>query len=139
MWTPPGHPDRQIPLCDFSLSVFFSLGVSRPTELRWPDSRESIRRFARIRRFDDSRESPDSSRTEPPFLRELRFGALEIANRRFEAIRANRSNIMKIGVFLHIDSRESIHANRPGSRCESLGHLSYRTLGGLVTQTDGFL
>ena len=20
--TPPGHPDRQIPLCDFSLSVF---------------------------------------------------------------------------------------------------------------------
>ena len=22
--TPPGHPDRQIPLCDFSLSVFFS-------------------------------------------------------------------------------------------------------------------
>ena len=23
--TPPGHPDRQIPLCDFSLSVFFSL------------------------------------------------------------------------------------------------------------------
>ena len=21
--TPPGHPDRQIPLCDFSLSVFF--------------------------------------------------------------------------------------------------------------------
>ena len=23
--TPPGHPDRQIPLCDFSLSVFFSI------------------------------------------------------------------------------------------------------------------
>ena len=22
--TPPGHPDRQIPSCDFSLSVFFS-------------------------------------------------------------------------------------------------------------------
>ena len=22
--TPPGHPDRQIPLCEFSLSVFFS-------------------------------------------------------------------------------------------------------------------
>ena len=21
--TPPGHPDRQIPFCDFSLSVFF--------------------------------------------------------------------------------------------------------------------
>ena len=23
--TPPGHPDRQIPLCDFSLSVFLSI------------------------------------------------------------------------------------------------------------------
>ena len=22
--TPPGHPDRQIPLCEFSLSVFFT-------------------------------------------------------------------------------------------------------------------
>ena len=28
--TPPGHPDRQIPLCDFSLSVFFlPLGLLR--------------------------------------------------------------------------------------------------------------
>ena len=25
--TPPGHPDRQIPLCDFSLSVFFFLSM----------------------------------------------------------------------------------------------------------------
>ena len=23
--TPPGHPDRQIPLCDFSLLVFLSI------------------------------------------------------------------------------------------------------------------
>ena len=27
--TPPGHPDRQIPLCDFSLSVFFSSLLSK--------------------------------------------------------------------------------------------------------------
>ena len=54
-----------------------------------------------------------------------RFGGLKIANWRFEAIRANRLNIMKIGVFfLRIDSRESIQANRPDSRCESPGHLS---------------
>ena len=45
-------------------------------------------------------------RTEPCFC-ESRFEGLKIANRRFEAIRANRSIIMKIGVFLRIDSRES--------------------------------
>ena len=33
---------------------------------------------------------------------------------------------MKIGDFLRIDSRESIPANRPDSRCESPGHLSRR-------------
>ena len=37
-----------------------------------------------------------------------RASGLTIANRRFEAIRANRSHVMKIGVFLRIDSRESI-------------------------------
>ena len=31
---------------------------------------------------------------------ESRLGALKIANRRFEAIRANRSNVMKMGIFL---------------------------------------
>ena len=35
------------------------------------------------------------------------------ANRRFEAIRANRSHVMKIAFFLRIDSRELIRANRP--------------------------
>ena len=60
--------------------------------LRWPDSRESIRRFARIRH---SRESFQGSGTEP-FFRESRFGGLKLANRRFEAIRANRSHVMKI-------------------------------------------
>ena len=46
-----------------------------------------------------------------PFC-ESRFGAPKIVNRRFEAIRANRSNVMKTGFCLRIDSR-----------CESLGHL----------------
>ena len=82
----------------------------------------------RVNRFADSRESPDSresfqgSRTEP-LLCESRFGGLKMANRRLEAIRANRSNVMKIEVFLRIDSCESIRANRPDSRCESPGHL----------------
>ena len=58
-----------------------------------------------------------------PFFCELRFGGLKIANRSFEAIRANRWHIMKIGVFLRIDSCEAIRANRPDSRCESPGHL----------------
>ena len=66
----------------------------------------------RANRFAESLESPGScessqgSRTEPLFC-ELRFGALTLANRRFEAIRANHSNVMKIGF-----SCESIHANR---------------------------
>ena len=51
------------------------------------------------------------------------FVGIKIANRGFEAIRANRSHVMKIGVFLRIDSRESIRANRPDSRCESPVHL----------------
>ena len=51
---------------------------------------------------------------------ESRFGGLETA------IRANHSHVMKIGILLRIDSRESIHANRPDSHCESLGHLSSR-------------
>ena len=49
----------------------------------------------RANRFADSPESPEGSRTEPLFC-ESRFGALTLANRRFEAIRANRSNVMKI-------------------------------------------
>ena len=57
-----------------------------------------------------------------PFLRiALRGGGggLKIANRRFEAIRANCSHVMKIVFFFC----ESIRANRPDSRCESPGHL----------------
>ena len=54
-------------------------------------------------------------------------GHQKIANHGFEAIRANCSNVMKIAVFLRIDSREVIRANRPDSKSESLGHLSLKT------------
>ena len=68
-----------------------------------------------------------ASLVHPPFqgsrtellLCESRFGGLKVANRRFEAIRANRSHVMKIGVFC-----ESTRPNRPDSCCESPGHLS---------------
>ena len=67
-------------------------------------------------RFADSLASPDlashesfqGSRTEPPFFGESGFGGQKNANRRFEAIRENRSHVMKIGVFLRSDSRESV-------------------------------
>ena len=39
-------------------------------------------------------------------------------NPRFEALRANRLNVMNTGLFC-----ESIRANRPDSRYESPGHL----------------
>ena len=43
-----------------------------------------------------------------PFFCESHFGGQKIANRRFEAIRANRSNVMKMGGFsANFDSRES--------------------------------
>ena len=69
---------------------------------RFADSRESL----------DSRESFQGSRTEHIFLRIALRGA-NIANHRFEAIRANRSHVMKIGhgfsanLFVRIDLRES--------------------------------
>ena len=56
-----------------------------------------------------------------PFFLRIALRGQKIANHRFEAIRANRSHIMKIGVFLRIDSRES--------RCESPGHLRVGVLG----------
>ena len=46
-----------------------------------------------------------------PFFCESRFRGAKIANRRFEAIRANHSHVMKTGGFLRIDLRESIHTN----------------------------
>ena len=68
----------------------------------------------RANQFADSCASLEGSRYEPLFC-EARFGALQIqiANRRFQAIRVNRSNVMKIGVSLRTDSR-----------CEWPGHLS---------------
>ena len=61
-----------------------------------------------------------------PFFCESRFWEQKIANRRSEVIRVNRSHVMKIVVFLRIDSRES-----PGdSRCESPDHLSYEHMPG---------
>ena len=54
-----------------------------------------------------------------PFSCESCFVALKIANRRFEAIRANRSHVIKMGF-----PCESIRANSPDSRCKSPGHLS---------------
>ena len=54
-----------------------------------------------------------------PILCESRFGGLKSANRRFEAIRANRSHVMKIGIILRI---------APKSRCESPGHRARKFL-----------
>ena len=55
-----------------------------------------------------------------PFFCESRFGALKTASRRFEAIRANRSTVMKfIGFFC-----ESIRANRPNSQGPPNGGVS---------------
>ena len=64
------------------------------------------------------------SRTEPLFC-ESRFGVLEVANCRLQAIRTNRSNVMKnIFCSLRVSLCESIRTNRPNSFCESPGHLS---------------
>ena len=60
--------------------------------------------FADSRELSASRESFQRSRTETRFC-ESRFARLRIANRRFDAIRANLLQVMKIGVFLQIDSR----------------------------------
>ena len=93
--------------------------------LRWPDSRESIRRFARIDSQIRANRLIFANRVKVPklnpFFCESRFRGLTIANRRFEAIRANRSHVVKIGFFLRIDSRASIHANCPDSRCKNAG------------------
>ena len=90
--------------------------------LRRPDLRESTQA--------DSRDSNGLIRANGlrvpelnPFFCESRFWGTKSVNRRFEAIRANRSNVVKIGGFLRIDSHVSIHTNRSDSCCESPGHL----------------
>ena len=76
--------------------------------LRTLDGPIRANRFADSRESRDSRESFQGSRTDPLFLRiALRVGGLKIANRRVEAIRANRSHVLNIVFFLRIDSRES--------------------------------
>ena len=74
-------------------------------DLRWHDSCESIRRFAGI----DSLILGNRFRVPElnPLFCESHFGGLKSANRRFKAIRANRSHVMKIAFVLRIDSRES--------------------------------
>ena len=109
------------------------------------DGQIHANRFSDSRASPDSHESFQGSRTESqegcgcleegcpglprvshprplknPFLCESRFGGLTIANREFEAIRANRSHVLKKWVCFC----ESIRAKRPDSRCESPGHLS---------------
>ena len=76
----------------------------------------------RANQFADSSESSDSrelfqgSRTEP-ILGDMCCWGLKIANHSFEAIRANCSNVLKIGDFPRFDSCESIRANRPDPHC----------------------
>ena len=56
-----------------------------------------------------------------PFFANHASRGLKIAKISFEAIRANRSHVTKIGCFFC----ESIRANLPDSRCESPGHLRF--------------
>ena len=89
-----------------------------PGDVRKPPTCVSLDGPIRANRFADSRESPDSResfqgpRTEPLFLR-IALRGQNILNRRFEAIRANRSHAMKKRICLRIDSRAPIRvANR---------------------------
>ena len=52
-------------------------------QLRWPGSRESIRGFPKL----------------SPLFANRVSGHSKIADRKFEAIRANRSDVMEIGVY----------------------------------------
>ena len=87
---------------------FGNHGVGQPPnldpEVLHLDDPARADRFADSHESADSRESSQGYRTEPLFFHESRFGAQKHANHRLEAIRANRSNVMKIGVFLQIDS-----------------------------------
>ena len=73
-------------------------------QLRWPDSRESIRRFARIAWF---MRIVSGFPNWTPFCANCVLAAMSIVNRTFEEIRANRSNVAKRGFFC-----ESIRANQ---------------------------
>ena len=70
-------------------------------------------------------EIPPPPLVKNPFVKLIEFSRpfLNCESQVRGAICANRSNVMKIEVFLRIDSRKSILANCPDSRCESTGHL----------------
>ena len=68
--------------------------------------------FADSRESPDSRESVQGSRTEPPFFANRASGGLQVANRRFEAIRVNllkryENRVFPANRFTRIDSCES--------------------------------
>ena len=91
--------------------------IPRDSEsLRWPDSRESIRRFARIAWFSRIVSGfPNCT----PFLRIALRAAKKVriaGLRRFARIART--------LWKWVFSRDSIRANRPDSRCQSLDHLS---------------
>ena len=73
------------------------------SELRWPDSRELIRRFAR--------ELLQGSQAERFFLQIAFRGARNCEPQVFEAIRANRANAMKT-----VSLCKSIRATRAANR-----------------------
>ena len=90
--------------------VYLNVLADRPREFTQtlsPARSSNARNFLLITcLWPDSRESIQGSRTEPLFS-QIAFRGTKIANRRFEAIRANRLNAMKTEVFLRIDSLES--------------------------------
>ena len=118
------------PLCSASLSVhdvrfiitvhglhtFNCLGcyMWQHMTFRALDGAIRANRFADSRESPDSRESFQSSRTEPLFC-ESRFEGPNIANRRLEAIYANRSHGMKI-VFFSADRLAWIDYHRVANR-----------------------
>ena len=74
--------------------------LERPPIINDLDGPIHVNRFTAPREAGHSRELSQGSRSESLFC-ESSFGALKVANRGFQAVRANRSNvIMKIGIFL---------------------------------------
>ena len=98
-------------------------------------------RFADSRESHDSRESFQGSRPEPLFC-ESRFQALKIGNRRFARrfARIACTYVMKIGVFLRIDSRESprFALRIAGKKCGGFPDLSFLVLSGDLPISSGF-
>ena len=112
---------------------------------RFEDSRESLARYQNIRRIRapikiKSALPPPNPKYPPPPQNEEFYGhrfscrknaffpgvhkiGAAISGPRIADTNFMDTRIFLIGVFLRIDSCESIRANRPDSRCESPGHL----------------